>query len=58
MNLPHALAEKELRETDGANLTIDGYYDLVLLATGSVKEAERRARARRSAILRAGKTPT
>jgi hypothetical protein len=51
------LAEEELRATGGAGLTIDGYYDLVLAATGDPREAERRARARRSDLLRRGLTP-
>lgn len=51
------LAEEELRETGGANLTIDGYYDLVLAATGNPKTAAHSARARRAEILRRGGTP-
>lgn len=53
-NIDTILAEEELRATGGRDLTIDGYYDLVLLATGSVREAERRAKARRAALLREG----
>lgn len=54
VNLPHAQAERELRETGGADLSLDAYYDLVLLATGSAQEAERRTRARRAALVRRG----
>ena len=50
-------AEEELRATGGADLTVDGYYDLVLAATGDPREAARRAKARRQAVLRAGGTP-
>lgn len=57
VNLEGALAEKELRETGGRDLTLEGYYDLVLLATGSAPEAARRTKARRQAILREGGTP-
>ena len=56
-NMDHALADKELRETGGADLTTDGYYDLVYLATGSEFEARRRAKARRAAILSEGGNP-
>jgi hypothetical protein len=57
VHLEGVLAEEELRATGGAGLTIDGYYDLVLAATGDPREAERRARARRSDLLRRGLTP-
>lgn len=51
------LAEEELRATGGADLTLDGYYDTVLLATGSAREAERRTKARRARMMeQAGKT--
>lgn len=51
------LAEEELRTTGGVDLTLEGYHALVLLATGSKAEAERRTRARMAAQLRRGEQP-
>jgi hypothetical protein len=45
------LAEEELRATGGADLTLDGYYDAVLAATGSEREAGRRTKARRARMM-------
>jgi hypothetical protein len=50
LNLPHAQAERQLRETGGEGLTVDAYFDLVLLATGSKAEAKRRAKAYRNSL--------
>lgn len=51
------LAEEELRTTGGADLTLEGYHQLVLLATGSKAEAARRTSARMAAQLRRGEEP-
>lgn len=56
-NLPGVEAEERLAAGDTAGLSAEAYHALVLAATGSPAEAERRTRARMAAQLRAGVTP-
>lgn len=51
------MAEEELRTTGGEGLTIKGFYNLVLRATGSKATAEKAARERMAEMLRRGLTP-
>lgn len=55
LNVDAVLAEEELRANPlGRGLSHDGFYDLILAATGDADEAKRRTKARRAAMLRAG----
>lgn len=57
-HLDGVLAENELRETGGANLTLEAFHALVLAATGSKVKAEKAASARMAAQLRSGQKVT
>lgn len=58
-NIPRLKAQRILDAPPFSNerVTMNRLYDLVLLATGDAKAAERQAKAYRAAELRAGVTP-
>lgn len=58
-NIPGVLAEEELRTNPwGKGLSTDGFFDLVLAATGSEDEARRRTKIRRAEYIKLGLEPS